>query len=324
MESRSSHFLVGLFVILGSALLATMGVWFAKADIDRTFERYDVVFTGSINGLQEGASVKLRGVPVGRVQEISIDENNIEEIIATIEVDAGTPIKVDSRAVLAMQGVTGLATIELEGGSQSSADLEPEGDQERARIITNRSAIEKVFESTPQLLANGAALLARLEVLLSDDNLDSVSSILRELDGMAGTINDSDKGLGQLIVNVTAATDAIGIAATQAQLQLATLDAVIADASLEGERLSEAANEALVNGSAAAKALEDLAGGLDTTFSNLERPLDDFAQSGLYDFTEMVRELRQLVASLTRISKEFERDPAGFLIGGNQRGFTPQ
>ena len=324
MESRSSHFLVGIFVIAGFLLLAAMGVWFAKADIDQTYTQYDVVFTGSVNGLQEGAPVKLRGVPVGRVRSIAIDEANIEEIIATVEVYAGTPVKTDTTAILALQGITGLASIELEDGSQASPKLLPGDDEVRAKIQTKQSAIEQVFESTPELLASGVALMERFAVLLSPENLRSVQQILTSLEELTAQMSDPENGMGPLLVNATAAADAVGLTVTQARVQLAALDDAIAEIKSGTANFLGEGRLAMSEGQEAAAAVEELAVDLNRTFANLERPLDDFGQSGLYDFTEMVRELRQLVASMTRITKEFERDPTGFLIGGNQRGFTPE
>jgi phospholipid/cholesterol/gamma-HCH transport system substrate-binding protein len=52
--------------------------------------------------------------------------------------------------------------------------------------------------------------------------------------------------------------------------------------------------------------------------------LDDFAGTGLYEFTQLIGETRLLVAALTRITKEFERDPAGFLIGRTRGGFQAE
>ena len=55
----------------------------------------------------------------------------------------------------------------------------------------------------------------------------------------------------------------------------------------------------------------------------LEEPVDDFAATGLYEFTQLIGETRLLVAALSRITKEFERDPAGFLIGRSSRDTAP-
>jgi phospholipid/cholesterol/gamma-HCH transport system substrate-binding protein len=66
------------------------------------------------------------------------------------------------------------------------------------------------------------------------------------------------------------------------------------------------------------------AGQLEQRLGQLEQPVDDFAATGLYEFTQLVGETRLLVAALSRITKEFERDPTGFLIGRSSRGFRPE
>ncbi|HET6522208.1 MAG TPA: hypothetical protein VFG47_20650, partial [Geminicoccaceae bacterium] len=62
---------------------------------------------------------------------------------------------------------------------------------------------------------------------------------------------------------------------------------------------------------------------LEGVVREVRGPLGDFAGTGLYDFTQLIGETRLLVAALSRITTEFERDPAGFLLGTNQRGFQP-
>ena len=70
--------------------------------------------------------------------------------------------------------------------------------------------------------------------------------------------------------------------------------------------------------------MQRAAGELEALVGELRQPLGDFAATGLYEFTQLVGETRQLIAALTRITKEFERDPAGFLIGSSRRGFEAE
>ena len=74
----------------------------------------------------------------------------------------------------------------------------------------------------------------------------------------------------------------------------------------------------------AAGALDTAATELSGMIGDIRQPLDDFAGSGLYEFTQLTGETRLLIAALTRITKEFERDPAGFLLGSGTKGFEPQ
>ena len=74
----------------------------------------------------------------------------------------------------------------------------------------------------------------------------------------------------------------------------------------------------------AASSLSGATGEFEQILGELEQPVDDFAATGLYEFTQLIGETRLLVAALSRITKEFERDPAGFLIGRTVRGYEPE
>ena len=49
-------------------------------------------------------------------------------------------------------------------------------------------------------------------------------------------------------------------------------------------------------------------------------PLKQFSATTLYEAGELVSELRRLVASMTRISHQFEKDPARFLLNDRSTG----
>ena len=53
-------------------------------------------------------------------------------------------------------------------------------------------------------------------------------------------------------------------------------------------------------------------------------PIRDFSSGGLYELSQFVAEARVLVAGLTRLTAQIERDPARFFFGDTQKGFEPQ
>ena len=99
----------------------------------------------------------------------------------TVEIDRDTPIKVDTVATLEMQGPHRPRPRPAAGGTQDSARLDPDATPP-PRIASRRSALERVFESVPELLASGLALAERLSRLLEDENLAAVAGTLRNLE----------------------------------------------------------------------------------------------------------------------------------------------
>ena len=107
MEIRANYVLIGLFTLLG--VLAGLGffVWLAKLQIDRQYERYDVLFS-SVSGLSTAAEVRFNGINVGQVTDIQLYDEDPSKVRVRIEVAAATPVKPDTRAQLESQGVTGV------------------------------------------------------------------------------------------------------------------------------------------------------------------------------------------------------------------------
>ena len=323
METRASHLVVGIFVLVLSAGAAIFGVWLAQRDIDRTFTEYEIVFPGSVFGLQQGSQVVFRGVPVGRVTGIRLDPTNADQVLAVIEVDQATPVTTDTQAVLVPQGVTGLLVVELRGGDITAPPVTAERGQ-RPQIAGRVSAIEQVFTSTPEILARAVVILERIGDALSDANIAQLTSTLDNLEQVSATIAarspDIDRLLGagaDLGEDARAAFVGLtGLAGTAERL-VATLETEAAGIGSKGDA-------ALGEIEAAAQAARNLAWRADRVLASSEEPLQDFSDGGLYEMGEMIREIRILVAAMSRIATDFERDPAGFLIGGSARGFTPE
>jgi phospholipid/cholesterol/gamma-HCH transport system substrate-binding protein len=73
-----------------------------------------------------------------------------------------------------------------------------------------------------------------------------------------------------------------------------------------------------------ARSISVVADHLDATIAENREPLRDFSNTGLYELTQMLTELRIMIASMTRISSQIERDPARFFLGDRREGFQAE
>src|SRR3954465_14040426 len=124
METRASHVLVGSFVLAMLALVSIAVIWLGRSEFARERVFYDIYFTGSVTGLNTGAPVRFSGVQIGRVDAIDIDPGNVERVRVTIQIDRPDVIREDAVASLELQGVTGLAFVQIVGMSKNSAPLQ--------------------------------------------------------------------------------------------------------------------------------------------------------------------------------------------------------
>ena len=73
METRASYIAVGAFVLVLVLGLVGFVIWVGKFRTQEEFARYDILFSGSVTGLQVDGTVRYRGVSVGRIIDIAID-----------------------------------------------------------------------------------------------------------------------------------------------------------------------------------------------------------------------------------------------------------
>src|SRR5712692_10928505 len=191
METRAHHIVVGAFVIALLTGVFMSVIWLAGAQFQREGKIYDIYFRGSVSGLNEGAPVRYKGVQIGRVLSIRLDPDNVERIRVRIEVDAATPIKEDAVAELEAQGITGLAFVQITGGSNASPDVQKREDKRYPIIASKPSRLEEVFISAPELLKRATLVADRLLLVLSDANLAAITESLSRVDALAGTLAGS-------------------------------------------------------------------------------------------------------------------------------------
>ena len=130
METRARFVLIGLFTILGLVAMLGFVLWLAKVQIDRTYAQYDILF-GTAAGLSQTAAVRYNGVDVGSVVAIALDRDDPALVRVRIEIFASTPVRTDTIATLASQGVTHV----LFSPRVASPDLDPDSVEQLERVF---------------------------------------------------------------------------------------------------------------------------------------------------------------------------------------------
>ncbi len=126
MENRSYALMTGVFTIALLVAAVLVGLWLNR---DRTeLLPYEIVTTQSIPGLNPQATVRYRGLEVGRVDEIVFDPRVTGQILIRLSVEKDSPITTTTFASLGYQGVTGIAFIQLDDDRTGSPRLSQRDD----------------------------------------------------------------------------------------------------------------------------------------------------------------------------------------------------
>src|ERR1035437_2098512 len=117
MENKSHALAAGSFVLLVMALLVALAVWLTR---ETGMQRvYEISSAEAVTGLQPQASVRFKGVNVGKVTGIGFDPSASGHVLIRIAVDEQAPVTASTFATLGFQGVTGLAFIQLDDNGEA-------------------------------------------------------------------------------------------------------------------------------------------------------------------------------------------------------------
>ncbi len=317
METRASYVVVGSFVLAGILGLVIFATWLGKLSIDREFDNYLIYFSGSVTGLQVGSAVRYRGIPVGTVTDIRIDPDNVERVQVTVDVAPGTPIVVSNVATLAIQGITGGSFVEIIGGVQGDPLLEPEFGERMAVIASQPSSLAELLENFPRLLESATRLADAATTFLSEENVDSVSNILENVDALTQTLSDRSQEISTAVERLESLTVNVDGIVSEARVDLARLsDRVDTTLRIVDQEMSMTALDIRE----LADAATDTSNQITVFIRENRQGIREFTGGGINEFTLMVQELRTLATNLSRVAVRIENDPAQFLFGSSEQG----
>ncbi len=293
-----NYALVGAFVLLLGALLIAGLLWLAAGGAFQTkYDLYQATEDESVAGLNLNAPVKYNGVDVGKVRQIHLDPTNPALVHLLFAIERGTPIKVDTVAVLKTQGLTGIAYVELSGGAKDAALL---------RVVPpNRYP---VIQTKPSLSARLENVLTTVLSKL-DDTSSSINSILSAENRAAFKSALAD--FATVARTVAARKDAIDTGITSAARTFQNSANATAQITPVIERIGRGADAVEKMGSEVARTSESAAKTVDAVGADLQR----FGTDTLPELRRLLGELAALSTSLRRLSEQTERDPRGLLFG---------
>lgn len=310
MEPKVNYTLVGLFIaLLGAAMLAGV-LWLSRTDYRGVYDRYYTYMDESVTGLSNDSSVKYRGVDVGRVKEIILNPENPEQVRLALDLVRGTPVKQDTVAVLETQGLTGITTVNLHGGSRAAPALKAKPGESFPVIKSQPSFFAQLSGSLSRLTANEQipALLANL------------NSLTQEARGLVDAQSRAE--VKRTLADLAQITRTIAGHRSELADGIAKADAALDRFAAVGKKLDERLPEILDQTSASVRALRDMTNEVARTSASLSSVMDssraDIAQFTGQTLPEsglLIAEVRQLTATLQRLAGELEREPSALVFG---------
>jgi phospholipid/cholesterol/gamma-HCH transport system substrate-binding protein len=134
METSSNVKLVA--AVAGLLLFGMMMFIYFLSSAAGSFDAlYQIRFGKSVSGLTVGSTVTMSGVPVGRITEISVDQDSPESVLITVALDEKLPIRQGVRADISRSLLNGDAALVLLPSSEGML-VNPAGSEEMGRIAS--------------------------------------------------------------------------------------------------------------------------------------------------------------------------------------------
>jgi len=300
MERDAHYAAVGIATVALLAALAVFTIWLARLQFNNDYDIYDIVFYGPVRGLSEGGEVHFNGIRVGEVTDLNLDPKKGDQVIARIRVDGTTPIRVTSRAQLEPQGITGLNYIQITAGDPNSAILKTQYPDNVVPVVQSQpSPIAELLSGSGTVLAQTVDALNRINRVLSDDNVRSFSTSLKNVEALTAELEARKGMLEQLEQTLTKANAAVD---EYQRLGASSRQIVETDG-----------RAAIANINAAAAEARSAIATINATAEGVQGPLTEFTATGLPQLQQSIQGLEDATRSLEGLVDEVRASPRDFI-----------
>jgi len=291
MEAKVNFAVVGVFVlVLGAGLIAGV-LWFSSGGAYRkAYDTYQTYMAESVSGLNLDAPVRYRGVEVGRVRKMALAPANVQLVQLTLDIERGTPVKQDTVAVLRVQGLTGIAYVELSGGGPDSAALEARPGEAYPVIRSGPSLMVRLDSAITTLLTNVNRTSESMSALMDTDNRRAFKQTLAELQLLARTLAARSAAIDSALANAARTMD--NTARTSGDLPRLVV------------RIQQSADR-----------FDRMTSDVAQAGTGVRDDLRQAAGETLPEVRLLASELREVTGSLRRFSEQLEQNPNMLLYG---------
>lgn len=296
METKANYVAVGAFVLSCLVAGTVAALWIIGAQFTDEFAMYRAYFQGGATGLGQGTIVRYNGIEVGNVADVTFDPDDPGQVIADIQIDPEVQLRSNSLASLEMQGLTGGLYVAITGGTAVAPFLQREGDEPYPVVQTQRSAIQQLFEGTPELLTQLTVLTESGIDLLNPGNRAALAETFENLRTVTASLSGRT-------AEIESALDGLGPTIDRLNTVLISADAAIAQFGSVAGSIDETA-----------QAMTAVAAGIDEAVTRTTVP----------ELDQLLVEARALVITLSRLSEAIEQQPTQLIFGDRREGYSPQ
>ncbi len=307
METKANHLIVGAFVLAMLGAVFGFIYWMQNYVNGGASKRYDVIFSGSVQGLSEASAVLFNGLRVGTVKELGILPTDTAKVKVVITVADDTPIRENSHAEVLQQGLAGWVAVALTPGTPDSAFLKAKPGEAYPTIYADDTGSGSIMSGVPEAVGNANALFVRLNTMIAD-NQKLISSTAQNVESFTAMLKDNKDNVATIIDN-----------ARQLSVRFNTLaDKLDHAVDQVSGQLTGGKDSAVVQAQQAAQSFHRLAEKLEKSLGDQAGGLTYQAKRSMREFELFMADGRRLAENLDRLVQKVDANPSALIFGGSQ------
>lgn len=301
METKAKYLLVGTCTILAVLLFAGFLIFSKAKDTKTTL--YAVYFKDGVRGLSAGNSVLFNGVPVGAVKEIGLAEENQSQVRVVLEISSSVIIRQDCKASLDVQGITGMSSIYISGGSSDSPplDLNIGKDKDAFPVIPEaKSTLSSLASEIPEMITSATHLINGMTKAFSDENTENLRLTMEAMAKISTSLAEESGTLHETLASLKSASAQMNRLLTDAdQMMTGDIRKTVLSVQRSFDNLNKLINE-------------------------LEPELTRISGSGSGSLNQLLQDTRTLVRNLDVLVRDLNANPRSFIFGPDVPEYEPR
>ncbi len=305
MENKFSYTLVGTFVIGFLLFFIGLTIWLTSGMEKTKTQEYQVITSESVLGLSVNSQIDYRGVNIGKVADISLNKNDPRFVTITLNINEGTPIKSDTRAVLMSKGITGLVGVSLTGGTPEADFLVPTEENPIPVIMNGPSLSKRLDEAIDNITDALDDLSDKLEDIFTPNNIENFSKIMANVESFTEDLSNAGPRIQKLTDSAS-----ILVESMKPQMKLATesihkFAQNLDNSSDDFKQFIDSLNSVVKNANGTITSWGSFANQTDRKLQNLYPLLE----TALYNFSSLMEEFKEQPNSVITGKPKPKRGP---------------
>lgn len=296
MFKGDRNFTVGLFVSIAIAAFVVFVIWLTGRSGNEELARYSLLFSRDVSGLAVGGPVKYMGMNIGSVVQMNLEKNESIEVRVDIEILETTPVDSGTWASLALQGITGVAVVNLASEPGSHPPLEVLPGRDHPLIPVRIVGFSALMSSMPEIMNKLDHLLTQAGEILGENNRATISDALEDVQSLTSTLADNREAIAAIPGDLR--NTLADIQATVSQLQ-SVISEIGPDLGASMDNIRQSSEN-----------LASLTGQIDSLLSEHKSDMDEFMTQGLGEAPALMSEARSALRELEKLMAELKDDPS--------------